>query len=159
MDLTDVHTILRLPTGIFYAQGVKTNVVFLTKGKTDRGNTKGVWVYDLRANMGSFGKTRPLSLEDFGPFEKAFGDSPMGKSARKDEGDEGRFRFFSREQITARNDNLDIAWLRDTSGDPDDEMTEPEEIASAIMGHLQAALEETADLMEELGSSNPREAA
>ena len=63
MDLCNVHTILRLPTGIFYAIGVKTNVVFLTRGKTDRANTKGVWVYDLRANMDSFGKTRPLALE------------------------------------------------------------------------------------------------
>ena len=63
MDLCNVHTILRLPTGIFYAIGVKTNVVFITRGKTDRANTKGVWVYDLRANMDSFGKTRPLALE------------------------------------------------------------------------------------------------
>ena len=150
MDLCNLHTILRLPTGIFYAIGVKTNVVFLTRGKTDRANTKGVWVYDLRANMDSFGKTRPLTLADFAPFEQAFGDNPLGKSPRKDEGEEGRFRFFSREQITARNDNLDIAWLRDTSGDPEDEMTEPEEIAAAIMGHLRAALEEIEALSEEL---------
>ena len=53
MELCNVHTILRLPTGIFYAQGVKTNVVFLTRGKTDSANTKGVWVYDMRANMNS----------------------------------------------------------------------------------------------------------
>ena len=63
MELCNLHTILRLPTGIFYAIGVKTNVVFLTRGKTDRANTKGVWVYDLRANMDSFGKTRPLTLD------------------------------------------------------------------------------------------------
>ena len=142
MDLCNIHTILRLPTGIFYAIGVKTNVVFLTRGKTDRANTKGVWVYDLRANMSSFGKTRPLALGDFAAFEHAFGESPPGKSPRKDEGDQGRFRFFSREQINARNDRLDIAWLRDTSGDPEDELTEPEEIAAAIMGHLRAALDE-----------------
>jgi type I restriction enzyme M protein len=150
MDLCNVHTILRLPTGIFYAIGVKTNVVFLTRGKTDRANTKGVWVYDLRANMNSFGKTRPLTLDDFVAFEQAFGDNQLGKSPRKDEGEEGRFRFFSREQITARNDNLDIVWLRDTSGDPEDEMTEPEDIAAAIMGHLRTALEEIETLSEEL---------
>jgi type I restriction enzyme M protein len=150
MDLGNLHTILRLPTGIFYAIGVKTNVAFLTRGKTDRANTKGVWIYDLRANMDSFGKTRPLTLADFAPFEEAFGDNPLGKSARKDEGEEGRFRFVSREQITARNDNLDIAWLRDTSGDPEDEMTEPEDIAAAIAGHLRAALEEIDTLTEEL---------
>src|SRR3954452_7757018 len=61
MELCDVHTILRLPTGIFYAQGVKTNVVFFTRGKSDKANTKGVWVYDMRANMNAFGKTRLLS--------------------------------------------------------------------------------------------------
>lgn len=150
MDLCNVHTILRLPTGIFYAIGVKTNVVFLTRGKTDRANTKGLWVYDLRANMDSFGKTRPLTLDDFAGFEKAFGDDPYGKSTRKDEGEDGRFRFFSREEIDARNNNLDLAWLRDTSGDPEDEMTEPEDIAVAIMDHLRNALEEIEALSEEL---------
>ena len=89
-------------------------------------------------------------LNDFAAFEQAFGSSPLGKSPRKDEGEEGRFRFFSREQITARNDNLDIAWLRDTSGDPEDEMTEPDEIAAAIMVHLRAALDEIETLSEEL---------
>jgi type I restriction enzyme M protein len=150
MELCNIHTILRLPTGIFYAIGVKTNVLFLTRGKTDRANTKGVWVYDLRANMNSFGKTRPLTLADFAAFEQAHGENPFGKSPRKDEGEEGRFRFFTREQITARNDNLDLAWLRDTSGDPEDEMTEPEDIAVAIMGHLRSALEEVEALSEEL---------
>jgi type I restriction enzyme M protein len=150
MELCDLHTILRLPTGIFYAQGVKTNVMFFTRGKVDRGNTKGVWVYDLRANMDSFGKTRPLTSNDFAAFEQAFGDSSLGKSPREGEGEEGRFRFFSREQITARNDNLDVAWLRDTSVDPEDEMTEPEEIAAAILVHLRTALEEIDALSDEL---------
>ena len=150
MELCDVHTILRLPTGIFYAQGVKTNVVFLTRGKSDKANTKGVWVYDMRANMDAFGKTRPLTVADFEPFEKAFGKDPLGKAKRKDEGEEGRFRFYSREQITARNDNLDIAWLRDTSNDPEDEMTEPDELAAAITMHLKNALEEIESYAEEL---------
>lgn len=60
MDKCNLHTILRLPTGIFYAQGVKTNVLFFTRGKTDKDNTKEVWFYDLRTNMPSFGKTNPL---------------------------------------------------------------------------------------------------
>ena len=73
MDLCNLHTILRLPTGIFYAQGVKTNVLFFTRGKTDKANTKAVWVYDLRNHMHAFGKTRPLTRDDFADFEKAFG--------------------------------------------------------------------------------------
>src|ERR1039458_6837592 len=142
MELCDVHTILRLPTGIFYAQGVKTNVGFITKGKGDKANTKGVWVYDMRANMDVFGKTKPLTIADFEPFEKAFGKDPLGKAKRKDEGDEGRFRFFNRKEIAARSDNLGIAWLRDTSNDPEDEMTEPDELSAAIVMHLKTALEE-----------------
>jgi type I restriction enzyme M protein len=140
MELCDLHTILRLPTGIFYAQGVKTNVLFFYRGQSDRANTKAVWVYDMRANMNSFGKTRPLTVEDFAEFETAFGDDPYGKSPRNDQGEEGRFRCFTREQIAERNDNLDIAWLRDTSDDPEDDLSEPEEIATAIIGHLKTAL-------------------
>ena len=153
MNLCNVHTILRLPTGIFYAQGVNTNVLFLSRGKTDKGNTTGVWVYDLRTNMDAFGKTRPLTKEDFKPFEKAFGNDPLGKAKRKDEGEAGRFRYFDRKQITERNDDLDIAWLKDTSNDPEDELTEPDELVTAIMGHLRSALDEIEALSEESSSA------
>jgi type I restriction enzyme M protein len=158
-ELCNLHTILRLPTGIFYAQGVKTNLAFLTRGKADKGNTKGTWVYDMRANMDAFGKTKPLAAEDFKLFEKAFGDDPHGKSKRKDQGEEGRFRFYSREQIAARGDNLDIAWLRDTSNDPEDEMTEPEELAAAIISHLKNALEDIEDFSSELTSNTSKSVA
>ena len=150
MELCSLHTILRLPTGIFYAQGVKTNVLFFTRGKTDKANTSDVWVYDLRANMPAFGKTTPLRAEHFAAFEAAFGDDPCGKAKRKDEGEAGRFRCFTREQIKARNDNLDIGWLRDESGDAEDMLTEPEDIAAAIIVHLRTALEEIEALTEEL---------
>ena len=154
MNLCDLHTILRLPTGIFYAQGVKTNVLFFSRGKTDASNTKAVWVYDLRANMAAFGKTRPLKAEDFAPFEKAFGSDPYGKSKRSDEGEEGRFRCFTRTQIEDRNDNLDIAWLRDTEAEAEEGLTEPEDIAAAIIGHLKAALGEIEELSDELESDD-----
>ncbi len=150
MELCDLHTILRLPTGIFYAQGVKTNVLFFQRGKTDKGNTKAVWVYDLRANMPAFGKTRPLRVEDFADFEKAYGSDPKGGSKRNDEGADGRWRRFTREEITARNDNLDISWLRDTEAEAEEQLTEPEDIAAAIIGHLKAALADIEELSEEL---------
>lgn len=150
MELADLHTILRLPTGIFYAQGVKTNVLFLTRGKADRANTKGVWVYDLRANMPAFGKTRPLRAEDFAAFEAAYGDDPNGGAARTDEGPESRFRCFSRAAIATRNDNLDIAWLRDDSDAAEDDLSDPEDIAAAILGHLRAALVEVEAVDAEL---------
>ncbi|MBJ7899711.1 MAG: N-6 DNA methylase [Cyanobacteria bacterium RI_101] len=149
MELCDLHTILRLPTGIFYAQGVKTNVLFFSRGVKNRGNTEAVWVYDLRANMESFGKTRQLTAADFADFEAAFGADPLGKAPRVDLGEEGRFRRFSRQEIADRNDNLDISWLRDTGADPEDELTTPEEIAGAIALHLGNALGEIEAMMDE----------
>jgi type I restriction enzyme M protein len=107
-----------------------------------------VWVYDLRANMSAFGKTRPLKVEDFAAFEKVFGTDPLGKVKRKDEGKEGRFRCFTRKQIEERNDNLDISWLRDTEAEVEERLTEPEDIAAAIIGHLKAALGEIEELSE-----------
>ncbi|WAX97312.1 type I restriction-modification system subunit M [Aminobacter sp. NyZ550] len=150
MDLCNLHTILRLPTGIFYAQGVKTNVLFLQRGKTEKGNTSAVWVYDMRANMPAFGKTRPLTVTDFADFETAYGSVPNGGAGRKEQGEDGRWRRFSREAIAARNDNLDIAWLRDTEAEAEEALTEPEDIAAAIIGHLKAALEEIERLSEEI---------
>ncbi|WP_129567390.1 N-6 DNA methylase [Agrobacterium sp. CFBP2214] len=159
MDLCNLHTILRLPTGIFYAQGVKTNVLFFQRGKTDKGNTKAVWVYDMRANMPAFGKTRPLTVADFEDFEKVFGDGPNGNAKRQDLGEESRWRCFTRQQITDRNDNLDITWLRDTEAEAEEQLTEPEDIAAAIIGHLKAALEEIEALSDELDPDSVDEAA
>jgi type I restriction enzyme M protein len=159
MDLCDLHTILRLPTGIFYSQGVKTNVLFFQRGKTDKANTKAVWVYDMRANMSAFGKTRPLTVEDFKDFEASYGNDPNGGAKRKDRGDESRWRCFTREQIKARNENLDIAWLRDTEAEAEQQLTEPEDIAAAIIGHLKAALDEIEVLSEELAPDSIEKAA
>jgi type I restriction enzyme M protein len=150
MDLCNLHTILRLPTGIFYAQGVKTNLLFFQRGKTDKGNTKAAWVYDMRADAPAFGKTRPLTAQDFANFEKVYGNDPNGGAERKDQGEEGRWRCFTREAIKARNDNLDISWLRDTEIDTEENLAEPDDIAAAIMGHLKAALEDIETLSDEL---------
>ncbi|MGF1511809.1 MAG: N-6 DNA methylase [Myxococcota bacterium] len=158
MNKCDLHTILRLPTGIFYAGGVKTNVLFFTRGKKDTGNTKEVWVYDLRANMPSFGKRTPFTREDhLAPFEKAFGKSPLGKSKRTDEGEEGRFRCFSLEDIEKRNWNLDIAWLRDEDADSAEDLGEPEDIANEIQVELRTALEELEELTALLESPTTTE--
>src|SRR5262249_345223 len=80
MDKCDLHTVLRLPTGIFYAQGVKTNVLFFRRGQSEKGNTKEVWIYDLRTNMPSFGVRTPLTREHFAEFEEVFGNDPHGAS-------------------------------------------------------------------------------
>ncbi|MEL7470859.1 MAG: N-6 DNA methylase [Pseudomonadota bacterium] len=150
MNWCDLHTILRLPTGIFYAQGVKTNVIFFTRGQDQDGNTPDVWVYDLRANMQKFGKTAQLREDHFADFEAAFGADPLGRAARQDEGEEGRFRRFTREEIAARGDNLDITWLRDDEEDPDEGLDDPDDIAAAILGHLGEAMREIEALSAEL---------
>ncbi|MCP4661722.1 MAG: N-6 DNA methylase [bacterium] len=157
MDKCNLHTILRLPTGIFYAQGVKTNVLFFQRGaKRDKGNTRKVWVYDLRTNMPSFGKRTPLGREHFAEFEKAFGKDPLGKSRRRDQGEEGRFRGFTRQEVDARGDNLDLTWLKDDASGHAADLLEPQEIATEIMAKLQMAMAEieavTAILLESEGS-------
>jgi type I restriction enzyme M protein len=157
MDKCKLHTILRLPTGIFYAQGVKTNVLFFTKGEgeKDRGNTKDVWIYDLRSNMPSFGKTTPLTREHFAAFEEAYGDDPYGRSKRVDQGDGGRFRRFTRAQIASRGENLDISWLRDDSASTRAEMDEPETIVDEIASNLRLALAQIEQLSSLLTRDTP----
>ena len=155
MDKCNLHTILRLPTGIFYAQGVKTNVLFFTRGETDKGNTKEVWVYDMRANMPAFGKRTEFNRGYFHDFEIAFGADPLGKPAslkkRKDTGEEGHFRRFTRDLIAERGDNLDIAWLKDENEDSADELPEPTILAQEAMSELNAALNDLQEIFVELG--------
>lgn len=96
MDLCNLHTILRLPSGIFYSPGVKTNVLFFTRGVTDSGNTETVWVYDMRHDRPRYGKKRTLNAKDFEPFEKVFGPDPNGTAPRASEGETGRWRSYDR---------------------------------------------------------------
>jgi len=154
MDKCDLHTILRLPTGIFYAQGVKTNVLFFTRGKKDKGNTKKVWVYDLRTNMPKFGKRTPLTIEHFKEFMAAYGKDHCGKAKRKDQGESGRFRCFTRKQIKKRNDSLDIAWLQDESTRNSNDLSEPADIAEQILVQLDLATQEMQELARLLGEAN-----
>ncbi|MGM4877062.1 N-6 DNA methylase [Bradyrhizobium sp. 956_D2_N1_5] len=155
MSWCDLHTILRLPTGIFYAQGVKTNVLFFTRADEEaptKDATEAVWIYDMRSGAPAYGKTNTLKPADFDDFVHAFGADPLGKAKRKDQGEAGRFRRFARAEIAARGDNLDITWLKAESDHAEDGLETPEDIASAIEIHLGAALDEIRSLTEELGS-------
>lgn len=154
MDKCNLHTILRSPTGIFYSPGVKTNVLFLQRGTTEKGNTEQVWIYDLRTNMPSFGKRTSLKRENFAEFEAAYGEDPNGGSARLDQGEEGRFRCFTREAISKRGENLDISWLRDESLQSGDDLPEPEVIAAEILERLRLAMTEMEELTDLLESEN-----
>ena len=155
MDKCNLHTILRLPTGIFYAQGVKTNVLFFQKiSQAATASTKAVWVYDLRANMPKFGKRTPLTREHFSAFEVAYGADANGQSVRIDEGEGGRFRCFSSEAIRARGDSLDISWLKDDSAEDAADLPEPAVLARQAVDELNGALAELEAILAELGEES-----
>ncbi len=147
MDICNLHTILRLPSGIFYAQGVKTNVLFFQRGKSEKNNTRAIWFYDMRSGMPTFGKNTPLLADHFQHFEACY-NRPLDR--RIDEGENGRFRCFTRDQILQRGDNLDIAWLHTRGAKDDSKLSEPDEIAAAIAVHLRRALSEIEALAEEI---------
>lgn len=155
MDKCNLHTLLRLPTGIFYAQGVKTNVLFFTRGASDKANTREVWVYDMRANMPAFGKRTLFTRAHFADFEAAFGEDPLGGPAslakRVDTGENGRFRRFTREWIAERDDNLDISWLKDDNAINVDDQPEPAVLVQEAIGELGAAMEELRKILADLG--------
>lgn len=124
MAKCNLHTILRLPTGIFYAQGVKTNVLFFERGRTDSGNTTEVWIYDLRSNMQSFGKTNPLLRKHFDEFVDCYcaGHMQDRKETYSPDNPEGRWRKYRYEDILERDKtSLDITWIR--SGEAVDDRT------------------------------------
>ncbi|MDR6601946.1 type I restriction enzyme M protein [Achromobacter deleyi] len=152
MDKCRLHTILRLPTGIFYAQGVKTNVLFFEKvGQAATKSTQEVWVYDMRANAPKFGKRTPLTEAHFSDFIAAYGDEPDGKAMRQDRGEQGRFRCFSREWIASeKGDSLDIAWLKDDSAENILDLPEPTVLAREAVEELNGALAELEAILAEL---------
>ena len=108
--------------------------------------------------MPNFGKNRVLTPNDFAPFIEAFGDDPHGGGKRVDQGDSGRFRKFTRAEIAERNDSLDISWLRDDEEVVEEGLTEPDDIAAAILGHLRAALDEIEAVANELADIDEVEA-
>ena len=140
MNKCNLHTVLRLPTGIFYAQGVKTNVLFFTRGKTDENNTKEVWFYDLRTNMPSFGKTNQLKKEHFADFIKAY--TVEDRVSVKDE----RWNCFTRDQIAAKGNSLDLGLIRDESILDYEDLPDPIQSAQDCIDQLEMA----ADLIKEV---------
>lgn len=150
MDKCNLHTILRLPTGIFYAQGVKTNVLFFTRGEKDKDNTKEVWVYDMRTNMPSFGKTNPLKREDFKKFEEAY----EAEDRRKVEDE--RWSVLTREEIEKRGNSLDFGLIRDESILNYDELESPIENIENCISELEESLSLLKSVMDELNSVEER---
>jgi type I restriction enzyme M protein len=158
MEKCNLHTVLRLPTGIFYAQGVKTNVLFFTRGVTDEANTKAVWVFDLRSNMPQFGKRTQLTLAHFAEFEAAWATDAQGTDLTKrvDTGEAGRWRRFGRQEIADRADSLDISWLPDENEERSEDLPEPEVLAREAVTELKGAIEELQGILAELAMTSGR---
>jgi len=144
MDKCNLHTILRLPTGIFYAQGIKTNVLFFTRCETDKDNTKKVWIYDMRANMPRFGKRTPLKHEYFEEFEKCYGNDPNGRAKRKkSDSQKDRWNNFTIKEIKENNFKLDsFKWIEDESVERAEDLPEPAELATDAISELEEAVSE-----------------
>jgi len=154
METTDLHTILRLPTGIFYANGVKANVLFFD-GKPASKNpwTKEIWIYDYRTNIHHTLKKNPLKLEDLKDFITLY--NPKNRNKRKETWNEsnleGRWRKFSYEDILARDKtSLDITWLKDKSLADLDNLPDPDELALEIIENLEAGLESFREVLRSL---------
>ena len=150
MDFCNLHTILRLPTGIFYAQGVKTNVLFFTRGKIEKGNTTEVAFYDLRTNMDSFGKTRTLRHEDFAEFIEGYND-PTKRTGE-------RWSKFTREEIeTKYDDSLDLGLIKDDSIIDADELPNPIESGEEAIAQLEEAVDLLKSVVRELKALSSEE--
>jgi type I restriction enzyme M protein len=157
LETTDLHTILRLPTGVFYKQGVKANVVFFdNKPASPNPWTKEVWVYDFRTNIHFTLKQNPLRFEDLQEFIKCY--NPDNRHKRKEtwseKKPEGRFRRFTYKEILERDKtSLDIFWLKDKSLTDLDNLPEPDVLATEIMENLETALESFKTLMTNIDNS------
>ncbi len=153
LETCDVHTILRLPTGIFYAQGVKANVVFFDNAPKDgRIHTQGVWFYDLRTNQHFTLKTRPLKFDDLQDFITCY--QPENRHQRQET---ERFKYFSYDELMARDKaSLDVFWLKDNSLDTLDDLPPPEVLQQEIIEHLEAALDAFRGAVQGLPSRRSR---
>ncbi len=147
METCDLHTIIRLPTGIFYAQGVKANVLFFDKKPAQKEvATSKVWIYDLRTNKHFALKENTLKFEDLKDFIKCY--NTENRHLRKEN---ERFKCFTYEEILKRDKtNLDIFWLRDESLEDLDKLPDPDIIANELVEDFEDALEQLKEISEDL---------
>lgn len=158
MKTTDLHMILRLPTGIFYAQGVKANVLFFDNQPAARDPwTKEVWVYDYRTNVHHTLKKKPLTLPDLQPFIDCYqpGQRHKRKETWSEKNSEGRWRKFSYQEIIARDKtNLDTFWLKDQSLADLENLPEPDVLAEEIIENIEAGLASFREILNEVGTES-----
>jgi type I restriction enzyme M protein len=154
LETTEVHTILRLPTGIFYANGVKANVVFFDNKPSSKDPwTKEIWFYDYRTNIHHTLKKNPLKLSDLQDFITCYnpGNRHKRKETWSEKTPEGRWRKFTYEEIIARDKtSLDITWLKDKSLADLDNLPDPDVLAEEIVENLESALDGFRLIVEKL---------
>ena len=145
----DAHTLLRLPTGVFYAQGVKANVLFFDrKLASETPWTRELWIYDLRTNQHFTLKTNPLTRAHLDDFVSCYRADDRAQRVESE-----RFRRFTHDELTQRDKaNLDIFWLRDESLEDSENLPPPDVIAEEIMEDLRAALEQLEEIAADLGA-------
>ena len=154
LQTTDLHTILRLPTGIFYKPGVKANVIFFDKKPASPARqTKEVWIYDFRTNVHFTLKQNPMSDADLRDFVSCY--NPVNRHKRREtyseKNPDGRWRKFSVDEILKRDKtSLDIFWIKDKSLADLDNLPDPETLADDIIENLQGALESFQELKRQL---------
>jgi type I restriction enzyme M protein len=156
-----VHTLLRLPTGIWYSLGVKANVIFFDK-KEGRAKawTDKLWVYDLRTNQHFTLKQKPIRRSDFDEFVACYRPGRMHKRAEtcSEANPEGRWRCFDYDELLKRDKlSLDLFWIKDKSLTDTDALPAPEIIAAEITDDLEAALEQFTKIAARLGPTGERE--
>ena len=158
----EVHTLLRLPTGIFYAQGVKANVLFFDrKPGSPSAWTKELWIYDLRTNKHFTLKGSPLQRGDLDEFVACYhaANRHERRATWSQEHPQGRWRVYPYEELVSRDKaSLDIFWLRDESLEDAASLGEPDAIAAEIVEDLRAALDEFALIAADLGTEVDEEA-
>ncbi|WP_425801234.1 N-6 DNA methylase [Desulfitobacterium sp. Sab5] len=156
LETSDLHTILRLPTGIFYKQGVKANVIFFDNKPASKDPwTKEVWIYDFRTNIHFTLKKNPLKVEDLEEFIDCYNPEKRFKRVETwNEGTnpEGRWRRFTYEEIINRDKtSLDITWIKDKSLADLDNLPDPDVLAMEIVENIEATLESFREIMVKLG--------
>lgn len=162
LENTDLHTILRLPTGIFYAQGVKANVIFFdNKPASKEPWTREVWIYDLRTNKHFTKKQNQMTDADLEDFVNCY--NPENRHNRQqtwsEENPEGRWRKFTYEEIAARDKtSLDIFWIRDESVADMDNLPDPDALAEDIVENLESGLDSFRQILENLNGEEKEEA-
>jgi type I restriction enzyme M protein len=149
LEQFDFHTLIRLPTGIWYSPGVKANVLFFDKKPAaEKPWTKALWIYDFRTNQHFTLKTKQLTRGHLDEFIDCY--NPDNRLKRKES---ERFKKFTYDELAARDKlNLDITWLKDDSLEDADNLPPPDIIAAEIIENLEAALEQFRGVAEELGS-------